>query len=164
MSFYGVLSHFYGDMSPTMSQLHRRRLFWFWLKFGHDPIILVHQQLMILLTFMLSQMVSYLYASTICWSLYVQSLRRQYADIVWLHTLSTSASPLWPPDGILAAILVLFFILMVHFSILCLGILQLCLSKVYKFRGWFLKATPPLPKVVPPRQIFVSYALSSEDL
>ena len=123
------------------------------------------------------------------------NVRLQYEAIIWLPiNLSTSVSPLWPPDGVIMAILVLFFIVGVHLFLLILGIYHAIFFKIKKFNSlhpgllriicqvlWFrvytfsklgikdkatklLRAHLAISNLVPKRHILNSYALNSDDM
>ena len=63
----------------------------------------------------------------------MRSVHLQYYEIIQLPLyLSTSASLLWPPDGIIMAALVLFFILGFHFIILIFGVSYALFSRLKK--------------------------------
>ena len=66
------------------------------------------------------------------------NVRLQYKAIIWLPiNLSTSISPLWPPDGVIMAILVFFFIVGVHLFLLILGISHAIFFKIKKFHSLY---------------------------
>jgi len=123
---------YYCDItSPKMNRKNHRRIKDFYSTYGYDPFVAVDERYLYFAGLMLLRTVSYLFTCNAKWQVYIRSVRLQFDEILRLPLcLSTSASPLWPPDGIIMAILVLFFILGFHFFILLVSVPYALFSKL----------------------------------
>ena len=113
-SFFGAVTYcsdgYFCDItSPVICRTNVHKLQKFTSTYGYDPFVAVDQQYLYFSVFMLYYTMSYLFSSNVQWQVYVTQIRQHYEAILRspVHLLS-SASPLWPPDGFIMAILVLF--------------------------------------------------------
>ena len=131
MSVNGVMCFFcdgyFCDIpSPKISRSDRRRYKVFHATYESDPLLAVDERYLLFSGLMLSKAISYVFSCNAKWQVYVTNIRQQYEAIILLPlTLSTSASPLWPPDGFIMAIVVFLFIVGVHLFILFFGVIYI---------------------------------------
>ena len=109
--------------SQTMSWVDQHRNDFFRSTYGYDPTLAIDERYLLFSGIMLRRDISYVFSYNAKWQVYVMYIRQQYEAIILLPlTLSTSTSPLWPPNGFIMTIMVFLFIVGVHFFILLFGI------------------------------------------
>ena len=130
-SMSGVMSffcdgYFCDIMLPQISRSDRRRVQVFRSTYVDDPLLAVDERYLLFSGLMLSREISYVFSCNAKWQVYVTNIRQQYEAIILLPlTLSTSVSPLWPPNGIIMAIMVFLAIIGVQLFILFFGVIYI---------------------------------------